>query len=442
MLIEKDSKILDISSNYNKQNIPKEYNINSNFFNDWIVVDDIESKDGPSNYLLKEDKGSFSIIQNSGIYTTNSHNLASSLIMKAYEFNNIYANINFSTSTSGIINIMFKYKDFNNYISLELKRNNNEGEIKLIKKNLGKIQIIKSFECSDILLFFKKCVGFETENANNLEIFNINKDILIMFNSNIIYRVKEEDISDFNPSFLAISITNQNNITFHKIMIKEMSIEDFLQYQGLLQKGHQIKHRTEIQEVKESKKKTPITKTTPTHKKENTKTEKDLPSKLKYNPKTNKFEPDSQTNNLPILRKNFANPTKSITQFKRMKPKPLKIRINNKPKNFVIPKTSKFDDLLSSPFPIKNIPVIENKPKYTQDEVKKLCLTFDKQEYVCNYISSIIIKNNIDLEQSKVDTLNLIIHQNCIQQMRNEIVCNHILLKLKPVKLIVYLVAD
>ena len=42
MLIEKDSKILDISSNNNKQNIPKEYNINSNFFNDWIVVDDIE----------------------------------------------------------------------------------------------------------------------------------------------------------------------------------------------------------------------------------------------------------------------------------------------------------------------------------------------------------------------------------------------------------------
>jgi hypothetical protein len=441
MLIEKDSKILDISTSFNKQNLPKEYNINSNFFNDWIVVDDIESKDGPSNYLLKEDKGLYSIVQNSGIYTTNSHNLASSIIMKANEFNNIYSNIIFSTSTSGIINIMFKYKDFNNYIALELKRNNNEGEIKLIKKYLGKVQIVKSFECSDILLFFKKCVGFETENANNLEIFNINKDILIMFNSNIIYRGKEEDISDFNPSFLAISITNQNNITFQKIMIKEMSIEDFLQYQGLIQKGHQVKHRTEIQAVQEKRSNIPDIHVTHKDIEEIKKTEKGTPSRLKYNPKTNKFEPVSESNPPPLMKKDFAITSKSLPQYKRMKPKPLKIRINNKPKSFIIPKTSKLDDLLSSPFPIKNIPVIENKPKYTQEEVKRLCLSFDKQEYVCNYISSIIIKNNIDLEKSKVDTLNHIIHQNCIQQMRNEIVCNHILLKLKPVNFIAYLVA-
>ena len=140
MLIEKDAKILDISSN-----LPiisnKEYNLNMDFFDDWIIVDDIDSKDGPSNYIIKEDKGDVTVSQISGIYTSNIHNIASSIILKTNKYNYIYSNILFSSSSSGIINIMFKYKDFNNYISLELKRNNNEGEIKIIKKYFGKTKM-------------------------------------------------------------------------------------------------------------------------------------------------------------------------------------------------------------------------------------------------------------------------------------------------------------
>ena len=234
MMLEKDAKILDISS---KTPIftNNEYKLNKLFFDDWIIVDDIDSKDGPSNYVLKEEKGEVSISQISSIYTNSNLNLASSIILKTYKYNNIYGNIVFSSSTSGIINIMFKYKDFNNYISLELKRNNNnEGEINVIKKYFGKMKIIKKLDCSEIMLFFKQCVGFHTNKLNNIEIFNMNKEIVIIFNSNVIFRVKDEDLLDFNLSYFALAITNQNSITLKEILVKELNIEDFVKYQSIL----------------------------------------------------------------------------------------------------------------------------------------------------------------------------------------------------------------
>ena len=430
MMLEKDAKILDISS---KTPIftNNEYKLNKLFFDDWIIVDDIDSKDGPSNYVLKEEKGEVLISQISSIYTNSNLNLASSIILKTYKYNNIYGNIVFSSSTSGIINIMFKYKDFNNYISLELKRNNNnEGEINVIKKYFGKMKIIKKLDCSEIMLFFKQCVGFHTNKLNNIEIFNMNKEIVIIFNSNVIFRVKDEDLLDFNLSYFALAITNQNSITLKEILVKELNIEDFVKYQSILHNQPNKLDKKQDNETKEIKKKTNT---------KETKKEQIVVNKLKYNPVSNKFEPDNPIIQAEIKKTESNSEGKPILE--QQKPvkknvKPIKITFNKK----IIPNKHNIDDLISSPFPVKNTElkkivkeVYKEKIKYSQDQLKQTCLNYDKQEYVCNYISQIIVKNDIDLNHSSVDSLNNIIHKNCIQQMHNEIICNQILLKLKPV---------
>ncbi len=74
-------------------------------------------------------------------------------------------------------------------------------------------------------------------------------------------------------------------------------------------------------------------------------------------------------------------------------------------------------------------------PDYRQKrhEIKAKCLHFEKEDYICNYLSNVFTKNSVNLASSSVEELNKLIATNCLETMKNQNVCDQILSKLNPV---------
>ena len=61
-------------------------------------------------------------------------------------------------------------------------------------------------------------------------------------------------------------------------------------------------------------------------------------------------------------------------------------------------------------------------------------MLYEKEKYICNYVSNIISKNKIDIKVGKTEDMAKVIKDNCMQTMKNNSLCEQIIRKIEPVK--------
>lgn len=391
-----------------------------NFFSDWLVIDSIDSKNGPSNWALnkiysnrkdseqsKESKQTDYIIlkHTSSIYVNNQITqspveMASSILLKNSNYKqNLYTSLKFNSKSYGSIQINFRYIDYNNFMALQLiRKSSDSGSIKLIKKLNGKFSQIEDLPCDKMLSVLKKCYGYNTEEDENLlEIFNYEKNIHVIFNKKIIFtsNVTEETRNKFLKSKFSISINNQPELQIKDIVFREMSSGEILNFKEdspnlNLEKIYNLKNRnlSRIDEIVKIKEKL----------KSNNNQTKFIKKVRRYNPMTNNFEEVEETSSNQDFNKKINTGISSQYQG-----------INSE-----------------TPLALMN--------KFRKNYVKEKCLKYEKEEYVCNYISNVITKNSVDVHSSTSEKISLLIRNDCIKTMKNKLICEQILIKLDPVR--------
>ncbi len=408
VLIEKDKKIRDMSSDrftcqnrfYDMQQRAEE------FYGDWLIIDSLDSADGPSDWDLKKDEnnGRYILSQNSSINQMNTVSIvnpasqkieynsfiASSLILKNLSLRHMhtmYAKIVFHTKSSGLIQFNFRYKDYQNFLSLQLERkSNDEGFIKLIKLSDNVYSELANLSCDKMISVLEKCYGYhKDEKENVIEIYYQEDVVVIKYNNFAIFRQtnissQENNYDDFDK--FVISINNQNSLIISDIILRELQFEEKSQI-----KISNISSNREIPKISEKIEKNnsfTIQTTFENKQKSDELVEKSRQQKqnLKYNPSTNKFETQMD---FPSAVHSESNDKKPIEHFKE---------------NF-----------------------------------KEKCSKFEKEEYVCNYITHIITSNKIEINDVGVIDLVKLIKANCISMMKNHLVCEQILNKLEPVRI-------
>jgi hypothetical protein len=379
-----------------------------NFFFDWLVIDSIDSKNGPSNWVLKKldsnkkeskETDTSILIQTSSIYVNNqitqsSIEIASSILLKnSNQKQNLYTSVKFNSKSYGSIQINFRYVDYNNFLALQLiRKSSDSGSIKLLKKLNGKISEIEDLPCDRMLSVMKKCFGYNTDEEENLvEIFNYEKSIQVLFNKNMIFNVKEQEINKFKKSKFSISINNQPELQIKDIVYREMNSDEILAFKEgsakiKTNKLGDFKNRN-MNKINENQNINKIIKSN---------NNSFIKKVKKYNPYTNNFEE-------------------------------------------VEDKGHGLNKKISSRIPISNRGINSETPlalmnKFRKNYVKEKCLKYEKEEYVCNYISNVITKNSVDIHSSTSEEISSLIRNDCITTMKNKLICEQILIKLDPVR--------
>jgi hypothetical protein len=341
------------------------------FFDDWLIIDSLVSKNGPSDWNVKfKDPNGFFIVQNSAIFTNNQVleskiESASTLVFKnGQTFPNLYSKFSFISKTYGSVNISFRYKDYQNFVTLKMQRNSaDRGSIELVEMIQGKTNLIYQLTCDKMLTIFKRCFGyntFEENDINEVEIFHLEEELklVIKINGKIIFKLK--NIKFYNN--FSFSINNQIGLIIQDIQIRELTMEEVINFK------YPFKNNSDNEiERKYLSDQNDINNISPLRKNK-------ILEKIKYNPKTNSFENEQKSTSLHDY--------------------PLAIK---------------------------------------RKEIKNKCLNFEKEEYICNYLSNVFTKNLVDISSLSLEELNKLISLNCLETMRNENVCDQILSKLTPV---------
>jgi len=290
ILKEKDSQIdslqnnslenqyLGNSKNYFFFDLHKDYN---NLFNFWMIVDSIDSYNGPSDWNIKnifeKNDKNFSeekkiiLMQTSNIITNNKTCPSTSILFKNKIISdNIYFKFTFLPKSSGEVYINFKHLDFENNLQLRVKRESEDrGKITLFSNINGKSKLISDLDCERMNSFLKKCSGFELEQLNKIEIFSYKEQYIFLFNEMIIFSIslnqflletennnKKKTNRDFliNQNFhlknvdkktnnykekfywtssrIQIGINDQKNFEVHDLQIKVLDFEDIKRFQN------------------------------------------------------------------------------------------------------------------------------------------------------------------------------------------------------------------
>jgi hypothetical protein len=369
---DKDEKIKEIKSKNVSMKPNKYYYFKTQtetFFDDWLIIDSLVSKNGPSDWNVKfKDPNEFFIVQNSAIFTNNQVleskiESASTLVFKnGQTFPNLYSKFSFISKTYGSVNINFRYKDYQNFVTLKMQRNSADtGSIELVEMIQGKTYLISQLTCDKMLTIFKRCYGyntFEENDINEVEIFHLEEELklVVKINGKIIFKLK--NIKFYNN--FSFSINNQIGLIIQDIQIRELTMEEVLKFKYPFKNNSdneiERKYLSDQNDNRSLLRKNKIL------------------EKLKYNPKTNSFENEQKSTSLHDY--------------------PLAIK---------------------------------------RKEIKKQCLNFEKEEYICNYLSNVFTKNLVDISSSSIEDLNKLISLNCLETMKNKNVCDQILSKLTPV---------
>lgn len=285
ILKEKDSQIdllqqsrleSQFMGNFNNKNYIFDFKSQyRNFFKNWIIVDSIDSINGPSNWNLKNisknDKNNKNpkilLVQSANIIRNDNANPSTSILFRDKIIQeNIYFKTIFLSKVSGEIFINFKYLDFENYLQIKLIRENeNKGKISLILNKNGILESIADLDCEKMISFLKKCSGFEIDELNKIEIYSLKEKYVVLFNDMIIFtfsldQILKKNKEDFssnkrnfngykfnyiyqnnknslneNPSWttsrIQIGINNQKNLEIHDLKIKNLDFDDIKKFQ-------------------------------------------------------------------------------------------------------------------------------------------------------------------------------------------------------------------
>jgi hypothetical protein len=368
------------------------------FFNNWVIHDSIDSKSGPSNWQVEND---CRVTQHSSIYSESG--IATTLLY-THNLSNIYSSIVFTTNNFGNIPFLFKYIDSNNFVALEFMRTTlDSGQIKIYSSIAGKKADVEVLACEKMLSVFPKCFGYEISKENKVEIYSYNKGYLVLVNDMVIFNKSHDDDNGINNMFFetegakfGIALSGQNSFAIKDLSLKDLSIEDYI-------KLTKLQSRTNIAPSVNSTKSISISSTLQ---------EPDNLARqqvLKYNPLTNSFEEDNITLN-----------NNTITEAKDN---------NNINVSTIAHDKSAISDTTS------NI----NKGNNPQINILEMCLKFEKETYICNYLNNLFEsgKTSIKEDENKITEL---IKTNCLSTMKNPEICNKIITKLTPV--IFHLILD
>lgn len=261
-----------------------------NFFTNWIIVDSIDSLNGPSNWSLKKitNKNNKNInnkskqilnkiilLQASQIISNENSKPSTSILYKnKFIQENLYFKIAFISKAAGEIFINFKYVDYENYFQLRISRESKtKGKISLIINRSGSSKIFADLDCEKMVSFLKKCSGFEIEEKNKIEFFSFKDKFIVLFNDMIIFTASLQEILkdingfdsnnnnskrlagafnsektfvyglnndnnfsennlNWNSSRIRIGINNQKNFEIHDLQIKNLDLDDVKKFQS------------------------------------------------------------------------------------------------------------------------------------------------------------------------------------------------------------------
>jgi hypothetical protein len=316
ILKEKDSQINSLQQttlesqyfgNFKRNNFIFDLNSNQkNFFTNWIIVDSIDSINGPSNWSLKKTsnnkndnsnnlskKSKIILLQSSQIISNeNSKQSTSILFRNKILQENIYFKLAFISKVSGEIFVNFKYVDYENYLQLRLSRVSEiKGKISLILNKSGSSRIIADLDCEKMVSFLKKCSGFEIFEFNKIEVFSFKEKYFVLFNDMIIFTASLQDIVKENnnnnkrnskgivsnnenkiiynyniinnenssekkinwtASRILIGINNQKNFEVHELQIKNLDLDDARKFQSEFANVKHYADRKNYQNLNES----------------------------------------------------------------------------------------------------------------------------------------------------------------------------------------------
>jgi hypothetical protein len=349
------------------------------FFNDFIIIDSLDSKNGPSNWDIKEeDSSSFgsnkiSLIQTSPINSDKFESASSLILRNSLPQVNLHFTISFMSLSNGSIQINFKYKNYQNFLAVQLNRiDDDRGSIKLMENINGNYSIIEELTCEKMLSVIDKCNGYSSKKTNEIEIITIGSKVEVFMNKMQIFNsdVKEDM---YTGAKFSLSINNMQNLIIDNLMIGALNEEARIKNQKGV-KSMAIVSTSNIKIQNEALKNVG---------------EKSIKTELKYNPEKNKFETiskPSEDSKTESNQKEDYNPSKILT------------------KAFL----------------------------------KEKCQKFEKEEYICNYITNVIINHKINIEtNSEIEIVN-IIKSNCQSTMKNNLLCEQIINKLEPVSIFSY----
>jgi hypothetical protein len=407
MLIDKDKKIKELSLNHNPSNrMNFKYDLQERgeeFYSDWLIVDSLNSINGPSDWDIKLNdlNGRYSIIQNSLItISSNGNNRdlketlapSSSLILKNFSlvhFHSFFSKIAFQTKSFGLLQINFKYRDYQNYISIKFERKSKEeGIIKLIQVKENHLTELENLPCDKMLTVLEKCYGYHTDERENvIEILLYEKILKIKYNKYLIFHLPNFSENFDNHENFSISINNQNSLIISDFILRELNSEEKIEMTNnkLKVETHENTNSSFDKAANEnSGEKSQTNDSNNSSQNKVNQQEDNKKQNLKYNPVTNKFE----------------------------------VQIESLPSNTEMQNESK-----------KNLSVFE----FDKEGFKQKCLKYEKEEYVCNYITKVISSNKINIKEISVVELVKIIRSNCISMMKNDFVCDQIRNTLEPV---------
>lgn len=268
-----------VIGNFNSKAFIYDLNTNyKNFFNNWIIVDSIDSVNGPSNWNLKKLKiensklSKLILLQSSNIIINSDTKASTQILLREKIISeNTYFKFSFVSKVSGEVFVNFKYIDFDNYLQLRLFREKpNKGKISLVLYLQGKRSIIADLDCDKMISFLKQCSGFEINELNRIEIYSIKNKYVILFNDMIIFSASLSEIlkdkgfnnnsiklnnNNSNMAFISndnfystkeswdicqnwvvsrvsVGLNNQKNFEIHELLIKNVDFEDLKKIQS------------------------------------------------------------------------------------------------------------------------------------------------------------------------------------------------------------------
>jgi len=409
MLNDKDKKIKELNINHNPScRINLKYDLQQRgeeFYSDWLIVDSLNSINGPSDWDIKLNdlNGRYSIIQNSLISVSSDGNSkdsketlvpSSSLIFKNFSFlhfHSFYSKITFQTKSFGLLQFNFRYKDYQNYIAIKFERKSKEeGFIKLIQVKQNQLIELENLSCDKMLTVLEKCYGYHADERENAIEMLLHEEILkVKYNKYLIFHLPNFSENFDDHENFVMSINNQNSLIISDFILRELNSEEKFEMTNKdIKSKFDINKNRNFSSVKandqNSADNSQANNSDNSSQIKANQPEDNKKQNLKYNPLTNKFE----------------------------------IQIESAPSNSDIQNESK-----------KNLSVFE----FNKDEFKQKCLKYEKEEYVCNYITKVISSNEINIKEISVVELVKIIRSNCISMMKNEFLCDQIRNKLEPV---------
>jgi len=188
-----------------------------NFFTNWIIVDSIDSLNGPSNWSLKKtalkNTQKIILLQDSQIVSSENSKPSSSILFRNKIIReNLYFKFVFLSKVAGEIFINFRYIDYENFLQLRLSRESkNKGKISLILNKTGKSKTFADLDCEKMVSFLKKCSGFEIEELNKIEVFSFKDNYIVLFNDMIIFTASMKEILKEKTSNISGNSDNDRN---------------------------------------------------------------------------------------------------------------------------------------------------------------------------------------------------------------------------------------